>query len=449
MRRDGIALPVTAAPVDATSVALGLPHFGVLAAAKYGGELELLIETTESTTGCPRCGVVATLHDRKPRRVRDLPAGGRPVVLVWLKRVWRCEEPLCEQRTWSETSPAIRRRSVLTERARAEACRRVGQDAHSVAQVAADLGVGWGTVMRAVCEYGQRILDQQWLHTNVAVLGLDETAFLAATATSSTRFGTGLVDLRPASGGPARLLDVVEGRSGKAVTEWLADRGDDWCAGVRVAALDPFRGYEVALRRRLPSATVVLDPFHAVRLAQDAIDRVRRRVQQQMLGHRGHQGDPLYRIRRVLLRGAERLTEKAYRRLLAGLDAGDPDGQVTAAWIACQELRHVYGAPDLDRARRRLERFYWACALPGVPELERLGRTISAWEGQLLAYFTTAGTSNGPTEAVNLLIKRIKRAGFGFRNFANYRLRLLLHCGVTWHTHRTTRIRGRSPRSMT
>jgi len=48
----------------------------------------------------------------------------------------------------------------------------------------------------------------------------------------------------------------------------------------------------------------------------------------------------------------------------------------------------------------------------------------------------------------NLLIKRIKRVGFGFRNFANYRLRLLLHCGITWNTHRTTRIRGRSPRMV-
>jgi Transposase len=79
-----------------------------------------------------------------------------------------------------------------------------------------------------------------------------------------------------------------------------------------------------------------------------------------------------------------------------------------------------------------------------VPELERLGRTISAWEEQLLVYFSTGGVSNGPTAAVNLLVKRIKRAGFGFRNFANYRLRLLLRCGVSWHTHRPTRIRGRS-----
>ena len=448
MKENGSAL-LEGGSVDAATVSLGLPGFVVLAAAEYGGELELLVETTDPVAGCPRCGVVATLHDRKPRWVRDLPVSGRPAVLVWRKRVWRCPEAACGQRTWSEPSAAIRPRSVLTERARAECARRVGQDATDVARVAVDLGVGWGTVMRAVWEYGQKILDQQWLHTNVRVLGLDETAFLAATAVSHTRFVTGLVDLAPAAGGPARLLDVVEGRSGQVVTTWLDQRGPDWCRRVKVAALDPFRGYERALRAGLPDAAVVPGAFHAVRLAQAAVDDVRRRVQQDTLGHRGRKGDPLYGIRRVLLRGAENLTENAYGRLLAGLGAGDPGGQVAAAYIAAQELRHLYGARDLTQARHRLHRFYLACADPGVPELERLGRTISAWEDQLLAHFTTAGVSNGPTEAVNLLIKRIKRVGFGFRNFANYRLHLLLHCGITWHTHATTRIRGRSPRSMT
>jgi transposase len=448
VKRQGSALPELRDAAGTATLALGLPGFVVLAAAEYGGELELLIETTESVTGCPGCGVVATLHDRRPRWVRDLPAGGRPVTLVWFKRVWRCAEEACGRRTWSERHQAIRPRAVLTERARAECARRVGEDATDVARVAVDLGVGWATVMRAVWEYGQRILDQQWLHTNVTVLGLDETAFLAATAVSSTQFITGLVDLAPAGGGPARLLDVVEGRSGQVVTDWLDERGPDWCAGVTTAALDPFRGYERALRTALPGATVVLDAFHAVRLAQQAIDDVRRRVQQDTRGHRGRTGDPLYGIRRVLQRGAEHLSPNAYGRLLAGLDVGDPRGEVAAAYIACQELRHLYAAPDIDRARRRLHTFYQACAAPGVPELERLGRTISAWEDQLLAYFRTGGVSNGPTEAVNLLVKRIKRAGFGFRNFANYRLRLLLHCGVSWHTHRPTRIRGRSPRSM-
>src|SRR5664279_2470919 len=88
-----------------------------------------------------------------------------------------------------------------------------------------------------------------------------ETAFLAATAARPTQFVTGLVDLKPAGGGPARLLDVVSGRSGRAVTDWLAERGADWCRRVRVAALNPFRGYERALRTTLPDATVVLDFF--------------------------------------------------------------------------------------------------------------------------------------------------------------------------------------------
>jgi transposase len=66
-----------------------------------------------------------------------------------------------------------------------------------------------------------------------------------------------------------------------------------------------------------------------------------------------------------------------------------------------------------------------------VHELTRLARTIRHWQSQVLAWHAT-GLTNGPTEAVNLLVKKVKRVGHGFRNFDNYRLRLLLHCGVRW-----------------
>jgi transposase len=82
------------------------------------------------------------------------------------------------------------------------------------------------------------------------------------------------------------------------------------------------------------------------------------------------------------------------------------------------------------------------------PELSRLARTVKVWEAEILAFHTADGCSNGPTEAVNLLIKKVKRVGHGFRNFHNYRLRLLLHCGVRWQTHRTARLRSRSQRLM-
>ena len=90
----------TAVPV----AMLGLAGFRVLAACEIAGELELLVETTASVTGCQSCGVVATAHGRREHLARDVPCGGRPVVLVWCKRIWRCDEPRCAKRTWTETS---------------------------------------------------------------------------------------------------------------------------------------------------------------------------------------------------------------------------------------------------------------------------------------------------------------------------------------------------------
>jgi hypothetical protein len=97
---------------------------------------------------------------------------------------------------------------VLTERARAEACRRVGKDAHAVAAVARDLGVGWATIMRAVADHGTPLVEDPTRLDGVATLGLDETSFLKATRVAPTRWVTGLVDLE---GG--RLLDVVADRT--------------------------------------------------------------------------------------------------------------------------------------------------------------------------------------------------------------------------------------------
>jgi len=124
-------------------------------------------------------------------------------------------------------------------------------------------------------------------------------------------------------------------------------------------------------------------------------------------------------------------------RLRAGLAAGDPTGEVAAAWQAKDLLRVVYCAAGLPDAQAALERFLRCCDGLTIPELSRLAGTARAWHTEILAWHATNGCSNGPTEAVNLLIKKVKRVGHGFRNYANYRPRLLLHCGGTWKTHRT------------
>ena len=158
-------------------------------------------------------------------------------------------------------------------------------------------------------------------------------------------------------------------------------------------------------------------------------------------------GDPLFGIRRLLRRRYDHHSERSWARLLAGLDSGDTsDEQLARTWVAAQDLRLIFDCPDRSRAADTLYLLLDYCAHADIPELTRLARTIDSWRPELLAYFDTAGVSNGPTEAINLLIKKIKRVGHGFRNFDNYRLRLLLYCGVDWHTQQPTRIRGRLPR---
>ena len=112
---------------------------------------------------------------------------------------------------------------------------------------------------------------------------------------------TGIVDLTRGRG-PARLLDVVEGRSASALLSWVDQQDPAWRAGITTAALDPYRGYAIALRTALPDAVRVLDAFHVVRLGFAAVDDVRRRIQREQTGHRGRTGDPLYGIRRLLRR---------------------------------------------------------------------------------------------------------------------------------------------------
>jgi transposase len=109
-------------------------------------------------------------------------------------------------------------------------------------------------------------------------------------------------------------------------------------------------------------------------------------------------------------------------------------------------LRAIYHAPTPAVGRTRAQRLL--DTLPSCPigEVARLGCTLNTWRAELLAYFDTDGASNGLTEATNLHIELDRRTAHGYRNFTNYRLRLLLAHGVDWHTDLTPRIRSRRPR---
>ena len=247
------------------------------------------------------------------------------------------------------------------------------------------------------------------------------------------KYVTVIIDLTPIRDGtgPARLLDMVEGRSKQTLKTWLANRPQPWRDAVEVVAMDGFTGFKTATSEELPDAVAVMDPFHVVRLAGDALDNCRRRVQQHLHGHRGRRGDPLYTARRMLHTGAGLLTDTQVERLDA-LFAGDAHVEVEITWAVYQRMIGAYREPDRRRGRQLMVSLIDSLA-PWRPralaEVVTLGHTLAQRAADVLAYFDRPGTSNGPTEAINGRLEHLRGSALGFRNLTNYIARSLLETG--------------------
>jgi transposase len=302
----------------------------------------------------------------------------------------------------------------------------------TVARVAEGLGVAWNTANDAVLAEGRRVLiDKEDRFDGVAVTRVDEHVWRHTRR--GEKYVTVIIDLTPIRDGtgPARLLDMVEGRSKSAFKTWLGQRPQAWRDGVEVVAMDGFTGFKTAAAEEVPDAVAVMDPFHVVRLAGDALDQCRRRVQLQIHGHRGFKDDPLYQSRRTLHTGTGLLTDRQINRLTA-LFADDAHVEVEATWGIYQRMITAYRTEDRARGRELMVNLI-ADISTGVPkalvEIAKLGRTLNKRAADVLAYFDRPGTSNGPTEALNGRHEHLRGSALGFRNLTNYIARSLLESG--------------------
>jgi transposase len=395
-----------------------------------GGPIRVHVESRADQGWCRQCGARAQVKDRPAVELVDLPCFGRPTRLVWHKHRWRCGEAACPAGSWTVVDPRIAwPRAALTDRAGRWATVQVGRVGRSVNEVAVELGCDWHTVNDAVVAYGEALLAADTDRVgDVDALGLDETLFFRKGPRHHKQWCTSVVDVG-CPGQPSRLVEVIEGRTATTVSEWIDARPATWRTAIRYGVLDMSGPYRKVFNDSLGHVTQVADPFHVVKHANTKLDECRRRVQNDTLGHRGRKDDPLYRSRRLLTKGHERLDEAGDAKLTTLLEAGDPHGEVRMTWHAKETIRSLYAIDDPDQAATFIDELIDNMADDSMPpEVRSLAGTLRRWRDHIVAWHT-AHVTNGPTEATNNLIKRIKRIGFGLRKFRHYRIRALLYAG--------------------
>ena len=404
---------------------MGLKDVVVLHYERRGPNVELAIEQLiRQRVRCPSCSELAQVKERPVVTYIDLPVYGTPDAPGLEEAPDALRERRCARASWVLRDHRIAAKNcLLTTRAAKWATEQVGTG-RTVKEVADELGCDWHTVNDAVTTYGQALLeaDRKRLNQTTAI-GLDETSFVRLNS-RHTEYATTVADVEN-----HQLIEILPTRKYTDVAGWIDRQPQAWKERIAFGALDMSNTYAAVYSVMLPKADQVVDPFHLISLANRSLDAIRRRVQIEQLGHRGRRDDPLFRARRLLLMGEEKLKVEASERLASLLELGDPGAEVAIAYRVKERLRDFYRTRDPGAAKAMLSELQAHCLKKAMPpEIQRLGRTIKKWFDKI-TNFHLARVSNGPTEALNNLIKRIKRIGFGFRNFENYRIRALLFAG--------------------
>ena len=412
-------------PTRMCELLVGLPDVNIDGVGDWPDWLRIAITTRTERPICVGCGGALHAYGRDDVELVDLPCFERRTRLVWSKRRWRCPNLNCDVVTFVESDGRIAADRVgITDRAGRWATFQVGHHGRAVSEVAADLGCDWHTVMDAVNHHGRQLIDDPNRIGKTVAVGLDEVLFCRDGKFKHRLWSTQVVDVAR-----GQLLDIVPGRDASSCCRSFADQPADWMDRIRWATLDLSGSYRSVFDTMLLHAIQIADPFHVVKLANFVLDEVRRRVQNETCGHRGRKSDPLYRSRKLMTIGHERLDDESNLKLGGLLEAGDPRGEVRNAWHAKEIVRSIYAIDDPAEAVEFVTQLGIDLQDESCPpEIRRLGRTITKWRHHIAAWHQARFT-NGPTEAVNNLIKRVKRVAFGITNWTNYRTRSLLYAG--------------------
>jgi transposase len=409
------SLTIQAVTAETLNELLGLPGMKVTRfAIEQQGEgryLHLFCEHQHDVAVCPRCGkATAGGYDHKDRCVRHLDIWGMRTFVHFPQRRFDCEvcgKPFTETLEWIDPK---RRQTRAYE---AHIYQRVQKTPRK--HVALQERLNESTVLDIFKKWAKEATRQP-RRRGVRVLGVDEISLRKR----HKQYALVLSDLERRA-----VIDVLPNRQKDTLEKWLDDLTEEERRAIKVVSIDMWKPYRQAVRKKLPHAEIVADRFHVMKQLNHQLDLLRRALQKKA-------DDALYQVlkgnRWLLLRNRSELKPEEEAKLRVILDTSD---ELRNIYLLKEEFRTICDKiNDKARAERFLQAWMWKAMATGSRYLICFVKTLRNWWHEFLNYFDDRVTQ-GFVEGINRAIRGIINRAFGFRNFDNFRLQVLVECGDT------------------
>jgi transposase len=384
--------------------AFGLKGYVHERAEFVGGEVHFHIVQPAKGHRCSACGSRQVIRrGGRERWFRGLPIGRRPVWIVLSVPRLECKECGAVRQAEVRFAPGQHRYTKRFARHVLELVRHM-----TMWDVAQHLGVSWNLVKELLKEALTQRFGRPRLK-DLRLLAIDEISI-----GRGHRYLTVVLDLETGA-----VVFVGNGKGAEALAPFWK-RLESARASIEAVAIDMSQAYIQAVRSHLPTATLVFDHFHVVKLMNDKLSDLRRELQRQA---ESEEKQVLKGTRWLLLKDPTKLDENKdeAERLQAALRLNAP---LAAAYYLKEDLRQLWGQPDKPSAARFLDGWIDRARATGVPQLVTMSNTLSLHRDGLLAYYEVP-ISTGPLEGTNNKIKTLQRQAYGYRDQEFFRLRIL------------------------
>lgn len=364
---------------------------------------------TESLSDfCPHCGMeTSRVHDRRWVNIKDATHGQKQKVLRILKKRFRCEGMGCKK-VFTENIQGISKRARLTERMQKEILY-LSERFANLKHVSHHTSVGNKTIYKR--HYAQLELEWRKIKNNPwpTTIGIDEHSFIRNKKYGHREFVTMVVDYNN-----KRLKEVLPTRTiGELQQQLSYIQGRE---NVKNVCMDLSTSYRSFAKDFFPNAKIIADKFHVVRLPLPALQKYLKAVKTETKEHKLR--------RKLLLKNSFNLDRETRAMIYEWLKTHP---EIREIYLAKETINKAYRCENAGHARKILTKLTDALAMTKVPELKSLRKTLLSWLNEILNYFESRLT-NARTEGFNNVAKQVQKRAYGFKNFNNYRLKLLYAC---------------------